>query len=110
MVYKKMGKHETYRGGLCDLSLGGASFFSDLNIQSADPVVVTIEVPSYLRGQKDSIVGVRCQVIHSVLSIKYAKFCIGIKFLDFNGNGKAVLTEALSGRVARPYLEKIGSA
>ena len=100
VVYKKMSKHETYRGSICDLSLGGASFFADLNIHSAEPVVATIEIPAYLRNQKNTIVGARCHIIHSILSSNYGKFRIGLKFIDFNGKGKGDLTEALSRMVA----------
>lgn len=95
-----MGKHETYRGSICDLSLGGACFFTDLNIYSAEPVVATIEIPAYLQSQKNIIVGVRCMVLHSILSSNYGKFRVGIQFIDFNGKGKGALTEALSRLVA----------
>lgn len=96
VVYKLGGKHETYRGSITDLSLGGASFFSDHNIYSTDPVVVTVEIPAYSHNQKNTIVGARCTILHSILSSNYGKYRIGIKFIDFNGSGKKVLTEALS--------------
>jgi hypothetical protein len=107
IVYKKMGKHETYRGSVADVSLSGACFFSDLNIYSAEPVVVTIEIPAYMRDQKNTIVGARCLVLHSVLSSNYGKYRVGIKFIDFNGKGMGSLTEALSRLIAigegKPY-------
>lgn len=63
-------------------------------------MVVTIEIPAYMRDQKSTIVGARCLVLHSVLSSNYGKFRVGIKFIDFNGKGKVNLTEALSRMVA----------
>lgn len=96
VVYKKMGKHETHRGSITDLSLGGASFFSDHNIHSEEPVVVTVEIPAYMHNQKNTIVGARCLILHSILSSNYGKYRIGLKFVDFNGSGKKVLTDALS--------------
>lgn len=91
-----MGKHETYRGSVYDLSLGGACFFADLNIHSAEPVVATIEIPIYQHGQKNIVVGVRCNIIHSIISSNYGKYRIGIKFISFNGKSMLNLTEALS--------------
>lgn len=96
VVYKKMGKHETFRGSITDLSLGGASFFSDHNIHSPDPVVVTVEIPAYAHNQKSTIVGARCIILHSILSSNYGKYRIGLQFMDFNGSGKKVLSDALS--------------
>lgn len=96
VVYKKLGKHETYRGSISDLSLGGVSFFADHNIHSPDPVVVTVEIPAYSFDKKSTIVGARCIILHSILSSNYGKYRIGMKFVDFNGSGKRVLTEALA--------------
>ena len=96
VVYKIQGKHDTYRGSIADLSLGGASFYADHNIYSVDPVVVTVEIPAYSIHQKSTIVGARCLILHSILSSNYGKYRIGIKFLDFNGSGKKVLTDALA--------------
>lgn len=95
-----MGKHETYRGSIADLSLGGVSFFSDVNIYSAEPVVATIEIPAYLHEQKNTIVGVRCTILLSILSSNYGKYRVGVRFIDFNGAGQTKLQEALSRLVA----------
>jgi c-di-GMP-binding flagellar brake protein YcgR len=100
IVYKKMGKPETYRGSISDLSLGGACLFADLNINSAEPVIVTVEIPPYQHSQKNTIVGVRCVILHSILSSNYGKYRVGIKFIDFNGKGEGYLMEALSRLVA----------
>ena len=108
IVYKKQGKHETYRGSISDISLGGASFFADHSIHSPDPVVVTVEIPAYAHSQQSTIVGARCLILHSILSSNYGKYRIGLKFIDFNGSGKLVLTDALSllvpiGEQPNPY-------
>ena len=96
VVYKHQGKHETFRGSISDLSMGGASFYADHNIYSPDPVVVTVEIPAYSVNQKSTIVGARCIVLHSILSSNYGKFRIGLKFIDFNGSGKRMLSDALA--------------
>ena len=100
IVYKKMGKREMYKGSISDLSLGGVFFLADLNISSAEPVIATIEIPAYLREQRNTIVGVKCLILHSVLSSNYGKYRIGMKFVDFDGKGQRKLTEALSRFVA----------
>lgn len=89
-----------YRGGIADLSLSGASVFSDTNIHSAEPIVVTIEIPPYLHRQKSIIVGAKCRILHTVLSSNYGMFRIVLKFIDFDRSGKRDLTEALSSRIA----------
>lgn len=101
VVYKKRGKSETYRGLIADLSLGGTSFFSEVNIHSTEPIVVTIEIPPYLRRKKNIIVGAKCRIFRSVLSsTKYGLFHILLKFIEFDRDGQRNLTESLSGRVA----------
>lgn len=108
LVYKKQGKHETFRGNIRDISLGGASFFSDYSISSPDPVVATVEIPPYAHNKQNTIVGARCLILHSILSSNYGKYRVGLKFMDFNGSGQRVLSEALSlmvpiGETPNPY-------
>lgn len=95
-----MGKSEMYQGNIADLSLGGACLFSDLHIYTTEPVVATIEIPSYTANQKNTIIGIKCVILHSILSSNYGKYRIGIKFIDFNGKGEINLKEALSRMVA----------
>lgn len=97
-----------HRGSIADLSLGGACLFADQNIYSAEPVVATIEIPSHLINQQNTIVGVKCVILHSILSSNYGKYRIGMKFIDFNGKGEGNLKEALSKLVSiddtrKPY-------
>ncbi len=101
LIYKKKGKREIFRGVIADLSLGVASFYSEVNIHSAEPIVVTIEIPSYLRRKKNIIVGAKCRILRSVLSSgNYGMFHILLKFIEFDRGGQRELTDALSGRVA----------
>lgn len=44
------------------------------------------------------VIGVKCCMLYNILSSNYGKFRIGIQFLEFNGDGKEVLAEALSKR------------
>ena len=91
-----MGNSETYSANICDLSLGGASFFADMKISSLEPAAVTIEIPAGMPNQKNTIVGARCNILHSVLSSSYGKFRVGAKFIGFDGKGKGDLAESLS--------------
>lgn len=101
IVYKKFGKRTTYdEGRIADLSTGGVSLYSDVNIYSTEPVVITIEIPPYSNRQKSIIVGAKCSLFCSILSSNYGKFRLILKFLDFDRSGKRDLTEALSGRTA----------
>jgi hypothetical protein len=96
VVYKRMGSHESYYGNVCDVSLGGASFMADMNIYSVDPAAATIEILASPLALKNNIVGARCQILHSVLSSQSGKFRVGAKFLDFNGQSRGYLEQALS--------------
>jgi hypothetical protein len=101
VVAKRMGKQETHHGTVCDLSLGGATILTDRNIfHSAGHVVVTIEIPACRHNTRKIIVGAKCHILHSIISSEYGKHRIGIGFIDFDGNGKGVLTEALSRMVS----------
>jgi hypothetical protein len=94
IIYKKNGKEATFHGRTYDLSLGGASIYADENIYVDDPVVMTIKVRTKLNSSR--VIGVKCQMLYTILSSNYGKFRIGIQFLEFNADGEDTLTEALS--------------
>jgi hypothetical protein len=109
IVYKRHGKQESYHGSICDLSLGGVTVFVDHIIHSSEPVVATIEIPGVVSGQRTNVVGVRCNITHSILSANYGKFKLGMQFIEFNGKSKDVLMDALANRMSirdtsQPYV------
>lgn len=96
IIYKKDGKDATFHGRTYDLSLGGACIYADQNIFVLEPVAMTIRVHTNHHSFK--VIGVKCSMLYNIISSNYGKFRIGIQFLEFNGDGKKVLAEALSKR------------
>lgn len=96
IIYRKDGKDATFHGRTYDLSLGGACIYADHNIFVVEPVAMSIRVHTSHHSFK--VIGVKCSMLYNILSSNYGKFRIGIQFIEFNGDGKEVLAEALSKR------------
>ena len=105
VVYKHNDKHETYRGKIVDISLGGTTLFASNHIYSEKPVIATIEIPPYRHFKNSTIVGVRCTILHSIHSSTFGKYRIGLKFISFNGKGESDLKEVLSGLIELHVLQ-----
>ena len=57
---------------------------------------MTIEVHTRHLNKKNTIIGVKCRMLYNILSSNYSKYRVGVEFIEFAGNGKNILKEALS--------------
>ena len=96
IIYNKDGKQNIFHGHTYDLSINGACIYSDHNIYVEEDVAMTIEVNSLHLNKKNSVIGVKCRMLYNILSSNYSKYRIGVEFIEFAGNGKNILKEALS--------------
>lgn len=95
VMHKSNGGNELYRDRLRDISLGGASFYSNLEIYSDQPLVMLIEIPLPYGKIRKSIAGIECALCKPVFSDEKQQFHSGVQFLRYYGIDKHLLAEAL---------------
>lgn len=98
LVYEKKGESEIFHGKTHDLSMSGASVYSDHNIFVEEPIKVLLAIPSHSSNQSTRLVEIHTKMAYTVMPANYHKFRIGLQFLSFKGNGRSVLAEYLSNR------------
>lgn len=97
IIRKTHGKTDIYHGRTHDISVSGASVHADQNIYLEDTVVMLLALPPQFPGLKEQLIEINCRMQYTVISD--GRFRIGIQFLDFKGEGRALLSEYLSQRV-----------
>lgn len=90
-----------------DISLGGMQLLSDYN---ADVGAVLRVFFSVLDTQTDAYVRLmaRVRVVHSVYDGSERCFRIGVEFVDFDGDGRAVYNRYLDSRLYSRYGQRLG--
>lgn len=88
-----------HQGRTFDISLGGASFYTEVNMFVKEPVVMLLSIPDG-RSIKDWLVlEIRCRMVYAVLSANHDKFRIGLHFLSFKEGGKKALEKILHNHI-----------
>lgn len=98
IVYNNRGQNEIFHGKTHDLSVEGASVYSDHNIFVEDPVKVLLAIPSHSSNQSDRIVEINSRMVYTVLAANHHQFRIGLHFLRFKDDGHRFLQSNLSKR------------
>lgn len=98
IVRESGGRSELFHGRTHDLSIDGASVYSDNNILVKEPVNVLLAIPPHGSKQSEQIIEVHCQMLYTVLVSNHHKFRIGLHFLHFKENGRSLLEALLSNR------------
>lgn len=96
---------ELFHGRTHDLSIGGASVYSDNNILVKQPVDVMLALPRLSSKQSEKIIEIHCQMLYTVLIYNHHQFRIGLHFLRFMENGRSLLEDCLSNRTPLPVLK-----
>lgn len=91
------GKSSFY-GRAHDISMDGASFCSDYNIQFTEAVILLLALPSLNAGQKKQTLEIRCKIVYCRLSRQM--FRVGLKFLGFKDEEKKLLEARINSRVS----------
>ena len=108
-IVNKSGKqNDIYHGRTHDLSLSGASVLIESNVFFTSEIVLLLAVPPMQQGHKETILEIQCSVMHTVLDSEHSQFRLGMKFMQFKGDGKQILSDILSKRhipkqEANPY-------
>ena len=99
IVRESGGQSELFYWRTHDLSLDGASIYSDNNILIKEPVNALLAIPPHRVNQGETIIEVHCQMLYTVLLSNHHQFRIGLHFLKFKENGRGLLEAHLSNRV-----------
>lgn len=95
-------KNELFHGRTHELSIDGASIYSDSKILIKEPVDVFLSIPPHTPKQSEKVIEALCQMLYTVLVPNCGQFRMGMHFLGFKGNGLDLLKAHLSGRVPLP--------
>lgn len=98
IVNKNGDNKEIYHGRTNDVSVSGVSILLDRNMFFSTNVVILLAIPPTMQGQRESIIEIECMITYTVLDSEHRQFRMGMKFLHFKGNGKAILSDVLSKR------------
>lgn len=79
-------------------SVNGASIYSDHNIFVAGKVTVCLVMPALIANQGNKIIEIDGRMGYAVLCSSRRQFRICLRFLEFRGNGRGLLSENLSQR------------
>ena len=98
IVNKSSGAHEIYHGRTFDVSLSGISILLERNVLFTSEVVVLLAIPPMHQGQKETLVEIQSSLTHSVLDSVHNQFRLGMRFIQFKGEGQRILSDVLSKR------------
>lgn len=84
-------------GRLFDLSLGGASVLTEVHLRkSGKNLALLIAPPPLIRGGREERIITHCRMIYSVYASDSMCFRVGLQFLSFEGQGRAILSDRLT--------------
>jgi len=106
IVYEDDEKNEIFHGRTYEVSLKGASIFSDHNIFFTGRVTILLAVPWYRGKQKEKIIEIKGRMVYTILSSDGHQFRIGLQFLSFKEGEERYIAVGLQDRrliTAAPY-------
>ncbi len=86
-----------YLGETYELSPIGAGIYCSSSVPGDSSVLVHLEIPPLTRGVRGDELEISAKVVHLSLHSQHG-FRIGLLFQQFQGNGKALLSETLAQR------------
>lgn len=98
IVNNSGGTHQIYHGRTYDMSMSGISILLEHNVIFTSKVVVLVAIPPMHPGQKEIIVEVQSSLMHTVLDPVHNQFRLGMRFINFKGDGQKILSDILSKR------------
>ena len=85
----------TYYGRTHDIGVSGLSMVIDRSIFHEGDVTVLLALPPTPGGAAQQVITSTAKMTYAIHSSKLKAFKIGVTFLEFKGNGKALLEAAL---------------
>jgi c-di-GMP-binding flagellar brake protein YcgR len=98
IVHEQSGTRQIFKGRTHDLSIKGASIYSDHNIFVEGKVTVYLVMPTLDGDLGEKVIEIESRMVYTVLASNQHQFRIGLHFLKFKGNGHRLLSENLARR------------
>ncbi len=98
IVHENRGRSEIFHGRTHDLSLNGASLYSDHNIFVEGEVTALLAMPALKSGEPEKIIEIHSRMAYTILAANHHQFRIGLHFLRFKDEGRKLLAENLGNR------------
>ena len=71
-------------GETIDVSVGGACFLMDQNLNSGAVVQLYFQLPQRRQGQEAPVVSTRAKVLYTAFSADHDRWRLGVQFVDIN--------------------------
>ena len=91
IVFDETENRPTIHGHTHDVSLRGASVYTEHNVVSITPVTVLLSPPLAHEGERQKIIEIRTQLAYSVYAGSNSCFRIGLNFIKFKNGGRQIL-------------------
>lgn len=98
IVYGNHGDNELFHGRTHDISIGGASIYSEKNIFVEGAITLFLKLPPHVENRTEIIIEIQSRMTNIILSSDHQHFRIGMQFLHFKENGRELLESNLSHR------------
>jgi hypothetical protein len=85
----------SHEGHTQDVSLGGASFYTRLNLLVKKPVILLLNIPQGVSKKDWIILKIKCRMIYTVACANDDRFCAGLQFLALTDANTKTLNEVL---------------
>lgn len=99
IVFDETENRPTIHGHTHDVSLRGASVYTEHNVVSNTPVTVLLSPPLAHEGERQKIIEIRTQLAYSVYAGSNYCFRIGLNFIKFKNDGLQVLKDKLDNQI-----------
>lgn len=96
-VFPDAAVKQYYLGETYELSPIGAGIYCAASVPENSRILLHLEVPPLSKGVRGDELEISAKVVHLSLHSQHG-FRIGLQFLQFQGNGKALLVETLTQR------------
>lgn len=95
LIMELENKRIIHDGHTQDISLGGANFYTGLNLLVKDTVTLLLNIPNGVSKKDWIILEIKCRMIYTVACANNDKFCAGLQFLSLTDANKRTLDEVL---------------
>lgn len=98
VVFDEKVQRPTFHGITNEISLDGLSLLTDHNIFTEDTITLLLAIPPLHNGSRQKIVEIRARMIYTVHSSAHDRFRIGMRFIQYKGEGRKTLQTNLESR------------
>lgn len=99
IIFDETENRPTIHGHTHDVSLRGASIYTEHNVFSNTPVTVMLFPPLEHKGEQQKVIEIRTQLIYSVYGGGNSSFRVGLDFIKFKKDGQRILKDKLDKQI-----------